>query len=129
MSLTSLLSFFGGIGLFLYGMSLMSTGLKNAAGDKLRTYLEKVTGKQGVAVLIGVFVTVLIQSSSDITHRHHPSEQCIRTECFPVQATPDKYDDREIRDEHPDPMSVFIPPAFHRSLPISRIYQSSPRSS
>ena len=35
MNLTSILSFFGGIGLFLYGMSIMSTGLKNAAGDKM----------------------------------------------------------------------------------------------
>ena len=39
-----MLSFFGGIGLFLYGMSIMSTGLKNAAGDKMKTILEKVIG-------------------------------------------------------------------------------------
>ncbi|MBQ6293374.1 MAG: Na/Pi cotransporter family protein [Lachnospiraceae bacterium] len=64
MNLTSLLSFFGGIGLFLYGMSIMSTGLKNAAGDKLRTILEKVAGKRITAVLIGILVTMLIQSSS-----------------------------------------------------------------
>ena len=64
MNLTSLLSFFGGIGLFLYGMSIMSTGLKNAAGDKLRTILEKVAGKRITAILIGILVTMLIQSSS-----------------------------------------------------------------
>ena len=64
MNLKTVLSFFGGIGLFLYGMSIMSSGLKNAAGDKLRGYLEKVTGKKGVAILIGVLVTMLIQSSS-----------------------------------------------------------------
>jgi len=64
MNLTSVLSFFGGIGLFLYGMSIMSTGLKNAAGDKLKTILEKVTGKRVTAILIGILVTMLIQSSS-----------------------------------------------------------------
>ena len=64
MNLTSILSFFGGIGLFLYGMSIMSTGLKNAAGDKMRTILEKVAGKRITAVLIGILVTMLIQSSS-----------------------------------------------------------------
>ena len=64
MNLTSILSFFGGIGLFLYGMSIMSTGLKNAAGDKMRTILEKVAGKRITAVLVGILVTMLIQSSS-----------------------------------------------------------------
>ncbi len=64
MSLTSILSFLGGIGLFLYGMSIMSSGLKNAAGDKLRGYLERVTGKPGTAILVGILVTMLIQSSS-----------------------------------------------------------------
>ena len=64
MNLTSVLSFFGGIGLFLYGMSIMSSGLKNAAGDKMRTILEKVAGKRITAVLVGILVTILIQSSS-----------------------------------------------------------------
>ena len=64
MNLTSILSFFGGIGLFLYGMSIMSTGLKNAAGDKMRTILEKVAGKRITAILVGILVTMLIQSSS-----------------------------------------------------------------
>ena len=64
MNLTSILSFFGGIGLFLYGMSIMSTGLKNAAGDKMRTILEKVAGRRITAIFIGILVTMLIQSSS-----------------------------------------------------------------
>ena len=42
MKLTEVLSMLGGIGLFLYGMTLMSTGLKNAAGDRLRQILERV---------------------------------------------------------------------------------------
>ncbi len=54
----------GGVGLFLYGMTMMSTGLQNAAGDKLRSLLEKVTSNKTVAVLLGIAVTVLIQSSS-----------------------------------------------------------------
>lgn len=54
----------GGVGLFLYGMTLMSTGLRNAAGDKLRVILEKATGNRIVAVLIGILVTLMIQSSS-----------------------------------------------------------------
>ena len=64
MSFYNVLSFFGGVGLFLYGMSVMSTGLKNAAGDKLRTILEKVAGNRFSSILIGILVTMLIQSSS-----------------------------------------------------------------
>ena len=64
MSVNEILSMTGGIGLFLYGMTVMSTGLKNAAGDRLRTILEKVTGNKVMSVLIGIIVTVLIQSSS-----------------------------------------------------------------
>ena len=54
----------GGVGLFLYGMTVMSNGLKRAAGDRLRGILEKVTGNRVMAVLIGIMVTILIQSSS-----------------------------------------------------------------
>ena len=64
MSFTNILSFFGGVGLFLYGMSVMSAGLKNAAGDKLRAILEKVAGNRVSSILIGILVTMLIQSSS-----------------------------------------------------------------
>ena len=54
----------GGVGLFLYGMTIMSSGLQNAAGDKLRDILEGVTSNKITAVLLGIGVTVLIQSSS-----------------------------------------------------------------
>ncbi len=64
MSITNVLSFLGGVGLFLYGMTVMSSGLKNAAGDKLRLILEKVAGNRFSAILIGILVTMLIQSSS-----------------------------------------------------------------
>ena len=54
----------GGVGLFLFGMSLMSAGLKSAAGDKLRSILERATANRFTAVTVGILVTLLIQSSS-----------------------------------------------------------------
>ena len=53
----------GGIGLFLYGISFMTQSLEKAAGDNLRTVLEKMTSKGLFALLVGTGVTVLIQSS------------------------------------------------------------------
>ena len=58
---------FGGLGLFLYGMKLMSDGLENAAGEKLKGILEKVTTNRFIAVLVGAVVTSIIQSSSATT--------------------------------------------------------------
>ena len=54
----------GGVGLFLFGMTVMSTGLKNAAGDNLQSILEKVTSNKFIAVLVGIGITMVIQSSS-----------------------------------------------------------------
>jgi len=54
----------GGIGLFLLGMVLMTDGLKAAAGDALRKGLERLTGGAGRAMLSGMAVTALVQSSS-----------------------------------------------------------------
>ena len=53
----------GGIGLFLYGINYMSLSLKEAAGDKLRIVLSKMTGNGAVSVLVGTGTTALIQSS------------------------------------------------------------------
>lgn len=64
MTIWEVLSLTGGVGLFLYGMTVMSTGLKSAAGDRLRGILEKVTGNRVMAVVIGIVITMLIQSSS-----------------------------------------------------------------
>ena len=64
MSILNFVSLLGGVGMFLYGMSIMSTGLKNAAGDKMRGILEKVTSNRVAAVFIGILITMLIQSSS-----------------------------------------------------------------
>lgn len=56
--------FFGGIGLFLYGMSIMSSGFQNVFGDKLKGILEGATKNRVRAVLIGLLITLIIQSSS-----------------------------------------------------------------
>ena len=57
----------GGLGLFLYGMTLMSEGLKNVAGQKLKGILESMTKRRIVGCLVGAGVTALIQSSSAAT--------------------------------------------------------------
>lgn len=54
----------GGIGLFLYGMTVMSSGLRNACGRNLQRILEGATKSKLRAVLVGIAVTVLVQSSS-----------------------------------------------------------------
>lgn len=64
MTLYGFFSLLGGVGLFLYGMSMMSSGLREAAGNKLRSILERATSNRFAAVTVGVLVTLLIQSSS-----------------------------------------------------------------
>lgn len=54
----------GGLGLFLYGMQLMSDGLEAMAGDKLRDGLARLTSNRFAAVAVGAGVTAVIQSSS-----------------------------------------------------------------
>ena len=57
----------GGLGLFIYGMKIMGDGLENAAGDGLKSILEKVTKNPIIAVIVGAIVTAVIQSSSATT--------------------------------------------------------------
>jgi phosphate:Na+ symporter len=57
----------GGLGLFLFGMGLMSDGLKKVAGQKLKSLLESLTKHRGIAVIVGALTTALIQSSSATT--------------------------------------------------------------
>ncbi len=54
----------GGLGLFLWGMRLMSTGLQNSAGDRMRGMLGRMTHNRFVALGVGALVTTIIQSSS-----------------------------------------------------------------
>ncbi len=64
MSLFEFFSLLGGVGLFLYGMTIMSTGLKNACGENLRVILEHATKNKIISVVVGIAITMLIQSSS-----------------------------------------------------------------
>jgi phosphate:Na+ symporter len=57
----------GGLALFIFGMNLMSEGLKKAAGEKLRKILETLTKNPLIGMLVGAFVTAIIQSSSATT--------------------------------------------------------------
>lgn len=57
----------GGLGLFLFGMKLMGDGLELAAGNKLRTLVEKLTTNKYMGALVGLIVTAVIQSSSATT--------------------------------------------------------------
>lgn len=57
----------GGLAIFIYGMNLMSDGLKKAAGERMRRILEKLTSNPIMGVLIGALVTAVMQSSSATT--------------------------------------------------------------
>jgi len=54
----------GGLGLFLLGMKMLSDGMQQAAGDNMRSLLSKLTHNRFLAVAVGAFVTMVIQSSS-----------------------------------------------------------------
>lgn len=68
MEITStIIGLIGGLGLFLYGMKLMGDGLENAAGDKLKSFIEKITSNPVKGIFVGALVTSIIQSSSATT--------------------------------------------------------------
>ena len=67
MNLSIILSMAGGLGLFLYGMRIMSDSIEKVAGAKLRGILERLTTNRFTAILVGVFFTAVIQSSSACT--------------------------------------------------------------
>lgn len=62
-----LFTFFGGLGIFLFGLKYMGDGLQKAAGDSLREILNKFTATPIRAIIAGIVVTVAIQSSSGTT--------------------------------------------------------------
>lgn len=64
---TMLFQFLGGLGLFLFAIKFMGDGLQKAAGDRLREILDRFTTNPLMGVLVGILVTVLIQSSSGTT--------------------------------------------------------------
>lgn len=67
MGISNIISLFGGLGLFLFGMKYMSDGLNQVAGNKMKNLLEKLTRNRFKGFLLGVLVTAIIQSSSATT--------------------------------------------------------------
>ena len=66
-NLLQVFTLIGALGMFLYGMTLMSEGLQKTAGDKLRSFLASMTSNSFKRVLTGLGVTALVQSSSATT--------------------------------------------------------------
>ena len=62
-----IIPFVGGLGMFIYGMQIMSQGLENAAGNKMKSILEVLTRNKLMGVLLGAAITAVIQSSSATT--------------------------------------------------------------
>lgn len=67
MELTDFIALLGGLALFLYGMQMTSSGLEAAAGDRMKTFLERLTANRFMGVLVGAGITAAIQSSSATT--------------------------------------------------------------
>ena len=67
MGILQIFTLLGALGMFLYGMKLMSSGLQKAAGDRLRGFLSAMTSNPFKRVMTGVGITALIQSSSATT--------------------------------------------------------------
>ena len=67
MQITDLLGLLGGLALFLYGMQMMSNGLEDAAGNRMKKILERLTSNRLLGVAVGAGITAVIQSSSATT--------------------------------------------------------------
>ena len=65
--LQDIMLFFGGLGMFIYGMQIMAEGLQNSAGSKTRKLLGLLTNNRLLGVLVGALITAIIQSSSATT--------------------------------------------------------------
>ena len=67
MTITNLLMLLGGLGLFLYGMQMMGSGLEAAAGNRMKRILERLTSNPILGVVVGAGITAVVQSSSATT--------------------------------------------------------------
>ena len=67
MSIATVFLLLGGLGLFLYGMKLMSDGLEQVAGARMRSILEFFTKNRFIGMLVGILFTAIVQSSSATT--------------------------------------------------------------
>jgi phosphate:Na+ symporter len=61
------LGVFGGLALFLHGMQMMSSGLEAAAGNRMKSFLERLTANRFMGILVGALITAAVQSSSATT--------------------------------------------------------------
>lgn len=62
-----ILQLIGSLGIFLYGMKVMSEGLQKIAGDRLRNFLSAMTSNRVFGIFTGLLITILVQSSSATT--------------------------------------------------------------
>ncbi len=67
MGITEIITLVGGLALFLYGMQMMSSGMEAAAGNRMKSILEKLTKNRFLGVFVGAVITAIIQSSSATT--------------------------------------------------------------
>ncbi len=67
MNILEFFGLFGGLALFLHGMQMMSSGLEAAAGNRMKTVLEKLTANRFMGILVGALITAAVQSSSATT--------------------------------------------------------------
>ena len=67
MKIMELFSLFGGLALFLHGMQMMSSGLEAAAGNRMKSILERLTANRFMGILVGALITTAVQSSSATT--------------------------------------------------------------
>ena len=67
MTFADFIYIFGAIGVFIYGMILLSESLEKAAGEKLKSVLSHITNNKFSAILTGLIVTCVVQSSSATT--------------------------------------------------------------
>jgi phosphate:Na+ symporter len=65
--LLQILTLLGSLGMFLYGMSLMSGGLQKMAGNRMRTFMARMTSNNFKCILTGIVVTAMVQSSTATT--------------------------------------------------------------
>ena len=67
MNILEFFGLFGGLALFLHGMQMMSSGLEAAAGNRMKTVLERLTSNRFMGILVGALITAAVQSSSATT--------------------------------------------------------------
>ena len=67
MDILEFFGLFGGLALFLHGMQMMSSGLEAAAGNRMKTVLERLTANRFMGILVGALITAAVQSSSATT--------------------------------------------------------------